>query len=175
MELAHRIGTPIGEIAIESHNGALARLHLPGYLPETLVYSEADTALSREVSDQLNEYFAGTRRVFDLPLHLDATPFLLAAWAKISEIGFGRLCSYGDVANRLASPGAARAVGLACRNNPIPLIIPCHRVVAANGALTGFFGGGLSLKQWLIAWEANLLHDEAEPGVGRALTWFGQP
>ncbi|ODP34203.1 methylated-DNA--[protein]-cysteine S-methyltransferase [Pandoraea sp. ISTKB] len=174
MKQAHKIATAIGEIAIESHEGALARLHLPGYLPETLVYSERQTPLSDAVTCQLHEYFAGTRRQFDLPLRLEATPFLRAAWSAICEIGFGRLCSYGDVANRLASRGAARAVGMACRNNPIPLVIPCHRVVAANGALTGFFGGGLSLKQWLIAWEASLLHEDAAPGDGSARPWFGQ-
>ncbi len=101
---------------------------------------------------QLEEYFAGTRRVFDLPLDLRGTLFQVRTWTALAEIPYGTTVSYGEQARRLGVPRAVRAVGAANGSNPLPIVLPCHRVIGANGALTGY-GGGLDVKQWLLAHE----------------------
>jgi methylated-DNA-[protein]-cysteine S-methyltransferase len=112
-----------------------------------------DDAAFADVRGQLGEYFAGERTEFDLPLHLVGSTFQRSVWAALLEIPFGETTSYGAIANRLGQPGAARAVGLANGQNPVPIIVPCHRVIGADGSLTGY-GGGLDTKRWLIAHEA---------------------
>jgi methylated-DNA-[protein]-cysteine S-methyltransferase len=104
------------------------------------------------VVDQLNEYFAGKRRAFDLPLAPRGTDFQLACWNELQQIPFGGTISYSELARRIARPNAVRAVGAANGANPIPIIIPCHRVIGANGTLTGY-GGGLHIKRALLAIE----------------------
>jgi methylated-DNA-[protein]-cysteine S-methyltransferase len=101
---------------------------------------------------QLEEYFAGTRRTFDLQLDLRGTPFQVRTWSALAEIPYGTTVSYGEQARRLGVPRAVRAVGAANGSNPLPIVLPCHRVIGANGALTGY-GGGLDVKQWLLAHE----------------------
>jgi methylated-DNA-[protein]-cysteine S-methyltransferase len=101
---------------------------------------------------QLREYFAGHRKVFDLPLALHGTEFQKRVWLQLTKIPFGETWSYGQLAKRLDNPNACRAVGLANGRNPIAVIVPCHRVIGADGSLTGF-GGGLPRKQWLLAHE----------------------
>jgi methylated-DNA-[protein]-cysteine S-methyltransferase len=103
---------------------------------------------------QLREYFAGSRRTFDLPLALSGTAFQERVWRALSEIPYGETWSYGQLARHLGNPGASRAVGLANGRNPISIILPCHRVIGADGSLTGY-GGGLPRKQWLLAHEAS--------------------
>jgi len=105
--------------------------------------------LAREVRRQLREYFAGQRREFDLPVAPDLPPFARAVLARVARIPFGETLSYGDVAAAVGKPLAARAVGQAVGSNPLPLLIPCHRVLAANGGLGGF-GGGLEWKRFLL-------------------------
>jgi methylated-DNA-[protein]-cysteine S-methyltransferase len=108
----------------------------------------------KDVIAQLKSYFAGKLRDFDLPLVLKGTDFQLQVWRRLQQIPYGETTSYGAIARELGSPEAARAVGLANGSNPIPVIVPCHRVIGSNGALTGF-GGGLPLKQKLLALESS--------------------
>jgi methylated-DNA-[protein]-cysteine S-methyltransferase len=104
---------------------------------------------------QLQEYFAGGRRAFALALRPQGTAFQLAVWAALRRIPFGATLSYGELARRIGRPGAARAVGAANGANPLPIVIPCHRVIGADRSLTGF-GGGLETKRFLLAHEARL-------------------
>ncbi len=101
---------------------------------------------------QLDEYFAGSRKIFNLRLALVGTEFQQKVWQQLLEIPFGDTCSYGDIATRLNNPKACRAVGAANGANPLPIVVPCHRVIGANGKLTGF-SGGLAIKDWLLAHE----------------------
>jgi methylated-DNA-[protein]-cysteine S-methyltransferase len=104
---------------------------------------------------QLNEYFAGERQHFDLPLHLIGTPFQVSVWNALAKIPYGTTISYGEMARRIGQPQAVRAVGAANGRNPIPIILPCHRVIGADGSLTGF-GGGLPTKRFLLAMEDQI-------------------
>ncbi len=116
-----------------------------------------ETPLLQEAKNQLAEYFAGDRQVFDLPLNPEGTDFQQAVWQQMLAIPYGETKTYGDLATSLKS--AARAVGGACGKNPIPIIIPCHRVMGANGKLTGFSGGeGISTKQALLRLESFVKH-----------------
>lgn len=108
-----------------------------------------DPAPLAEALRQLDEYFAGERREFDLVLRPEGTPFQQGVWAQLTEIPYGETISYGELATRIGNPKASRAVGAANGANPIPVVIPCHRVIGANKALTGF-GGGLDVKRALL-------------------------
>jgi len=110
----------------------------------------------KEAVRQLETYFAGKLEKFDLPLVLGGTEFQLLVWRSLQKIPYGETVSYGQLAKRIGSPDAARAVGLANGSNPIPIIIPCHRVIGSNGDLTGF-GGGLPIKKKLLALESKQL------------------
>ncbi len=110
------------------------------------------TGENREAVRQLTEYLAGVRRAFDLPLDLHGTPFQIEVWNELLHVPYGRTISYSELAARVGRPRAARAVGAAVRANPIPIIVPCHRVIGKDGALVGF-GGGLDLKQRLLSLE----------------------
>jgi methylated-DNA-[protein]-cysteine S-methyltransferase len=105
--------------------------------------------IARDVRDQLRDYVRGKRRVFDVPLALDVPPFTARVLAEVEGIAWGETKSYGEVALQVGSPGAARAVGQAMGANPLPIVIPCHRVIAA-GRRIGGFGGGLAWKRWLL-------------------------
>ena len=111
-------------------------------------------ALWERLRGELEEYFVGARKSFDLPIRFAGTPFQRRVWAALAEIPYGETRSYGQIARLVGSPGAARAVGMACHVNPVVLLIPCHRVVGATGALTGF-GGGLEVKKRLLTLEAE--------------------
>jgi methylated-DNA-[protein]-cysteine S-methyltransferase len=108
-----------------------------------------------QVTRQLDEYFAGDRTEFDLPLHPIGTPFQLEVWEALTAIPYGEVRSYGQVAEQLGRPGASRAVGLANGRNPIAVIVPCHRVIGASGSLTGY-GGGIHRKRLLLDLEAGV-------------------
>jgi methylated-DNA-[protein]-cysteine S-methyltransferase len=105
------------------------------------------------VIDQLQEYFVGERREFDVPLRLDGTAFQRLVWEQLREIPFGTTTTYGEIARRIGNPNAVRAVGLANGRNPIPIIVPCHRVIGSNGTLTGY-SGGLKNKSLLLELES---------------------
>ena len=130
-------------------DGRVLRLHfIAGALPVEVGWERDDAALA-EVTRQLDEYFAGERVEFDLVLAPRGTPFQLEVWDQLCRIPYGETISYGELAKRVDRPGAARAVGSANGQNPIAIIVPCHRVIGADGSLTGF-GGGLPWKRWLL-------------------------
>lgn len=145
-----RIDTPLGEMAIGEDAGRIVRLLLPGEL--ALCQIESATPLLTEASRQLRAYFAGDLRAFDLPLAPSGTPFQKAVWAALEGIPFGEIITYGELARRIGRPKASRAVGQANHKNPIPILIPCHRVIGADGSLTGY-GGGLACKRFLLRLE----------------------
>ena len=111
--------------------------------------------LLQRAAAQLAEYFAGSRQEFELPLAAAGTPFQRAVWKELRTIGFGVTCSYAELARSLGKPSAARAVGAANGQNPIAIVVPCHRVVGADGALTGY-AGGLPAKRWLLDHEREV-------------------
>jgi methylated-DNA-[protein]-cysteine S-methyltransferase len=108
----------------------------------------------REAARQLAEYFAGRRRRFDLPLAPDGTPFQQEVWRAVSDVDWGQTTSYREIARRVGRPRAARAVGAANGANPLPIIVPCHRVIGSDGSLAGY-AGGLAAKAWLLALEGG--------------------
>lgn len=117
-------------------------------------YQKKQTPLLLQVESQLREYFTGKRKTFSLPLGLGGTEFQKRAWKALSDIPYGMTISYSEQAVRLGGEKYCRAVGQANHRNPISIVIPCHRVIGKNGALTGY-GGGLNLKEWLIDFEAR--------------------
>ena len=132
----------------------LISLALP-YSPVPMI-AERETPLLREVRGQLEAYFAGKLRQFDLPLQPQGTPFRLRVWEQLRQIPYGQVISYGELARRVGQPGASRAVGGANRHNPIPIIVPCHRVIAAGGTLGGYSGnceGSAQIKRALLKLE----------------------
>jgi methylated-DNA-[protein]-cysteine S-methyltransferase len=144
------IDTPIGPLtAVLDQHGSLTRLSFTA-MPE-----QAGPRDER-VAGQLAEYFAGKRRTFDFPLALRGTEFQLAVWNELLSVGYGETITYAQLAIRIGRPAAIRAVGAANGANPIPVIVPCHRVIGSNGTLTGY-GGGIERKQWLLAHEGRRL------------------
>ncbi|MGH9103614.1 MAG: methylated-DNA--[protein]-cysteine S-methyltransferase, partial [Acidimicrobiales bacterium] len=119
-----------------------------------------------EAASQLEEYFAGERRSFDLPLQPEGSAFQLQMWWALAGIGYGQKITYAELARRAGRPGAARAAGSAIGRNPLPIVLPCHRVVGSDGSLTGY-GGGLPAKQLLLQLEAGA--GGARLGAGRAV------
>ena len=142
-------GTPVGLMALEGREDALTALYLPNTPVEPV---GAETPLLAQGREELLEYFGGKRRTFDLPLKPQGTPFQQRVWAALREIPYGETRSYGQIAAQVGNPKAGRAVGMANNRNPIAIIVPCHRVIGANGSLTGY-AGGLSVKQELLALE----------------------
>lgn len=117
---------------------------------------EKETVLIKDAAGQLQEYFAGSRKGFALPIAPQGTAFQKAVWKILTEIPYGKTLSYGEVAALAGSPKGARAAGMACHNNPLIVVVPCHRVIGKNGSLTGF-GGGLDVKEKLLALEQTNL------------------
>ena len=149
MEHVWHIGSPVGDLTLTEEEGALTglyfgRLSRPG--------EAGPTALLEEAARQLREYFAGQRREFDLPLCLRGTAFQMQVWQALQAIPYGEVRTYGEIARAIGKPKACRAVGMANHKNPISIIVPCHRVVGADGSLTGY-GGGLAAKEFLLALE----------------------
>jgi len=148
--------TPIGELLLGGDDEGLSLVGFPEgklrYEPEPgWTRNEAPFVAARK---QLMEYFSGKRKTFDLPLKLKGTEFQLRVLQELQRIPYGETSSYGEIANRIGRPRAVRAVGAANGRNPIPIIVPCHRVIGSNGSLTGF-GGGLGTKQALLRLEAE--------------------
>jgi len=150
--------SPIGPLLLAGDERGLSLVYFvngrrPKSPPGTWV---EDKKRFKEVVRQLQAYFEGKLKDFDLPLVLEGTEFQLLVWRNLQKIPYGETVSYGQLARRIGSPDAARAVGLANGSNPIPIIIPCHRVIGSNGDLTGF-GGGLPIKKKLLALESRQL------------------
>jgi methylated-DNA-[protein]-cysteine S-methyltransferase len=150
------LDSPIGRLTLCADGEALTGLYmdLPAPPPRDLHQWVEDASADPlpEAVRQLREYFAGTRREFDLPLRLQGTEFQQRVWRSLTEIRYGETWSYGQLAKRIDNPNASRAVGLANGSNPISIVVPCHRVIGADGSLTGY-GGGLERKRWLLAHE----------------------
>jgi methylated-DNA-[protein]-cysteine S-methyltransferase len=158
---AHSIDSPVGRLLLIADDDALVGMHFPALEPprleaRTLARCEGHPVLAR-TRDQLREYFEGERRVFDLPLAPRGTAFQERVWRALRAIPFGKTRSYAAIAAAIGQPSAMRAVGAANGKNPIAIIVPCHRVIGADGSLTGF-GGGLPRKRWLLR------HEGAESG-----------
>ena len=146
--------TPIGDLLLTSDGAALTGVYFEGRTPDA-AWQEDDEVLG-EAREQLAAYFAGTLTEFTLALAPSGTPFQMRVWEGLNGIPFGTTISYGEQARRLDRPSASRAVGSANGRNPIPVVVPCHRVIGAGGGLTGF-GGGLDRKKWLLEHEAAVL------------------
>jgi methylated-DNA-[protein]-cysteine S-methyltransferase len=151
------VDSPVGRLLLTSDGTSLTRL---------LFTAEPDPSWSTdpcpvldEAVRQLGEYFAGERRDFDLELDPVGTPFQLAVWAALRDIPYAETINYGQLAGRVGNPHASRAVGLANGRNPISIVVPCHRVIGANGSLTGY-GGGLDRKRRLLELERRTVGDQ---------------
>ena len=143
------IDTPLGLLTLASTDRGLAEVRFGKRIPAD---ENLDAAINAEPIRQLREYFHGLRTRFDLPIDLQGTPFQRAVWDELLQIPYGETRSYGDIARRLNKPGASRAVGMANHNNPVAIVVPCHRVVGQDGSLTGY-AGGTHLKQKLLSIE----------------------
>lgn len=149
------IDSPIGPLTLTARDGVLTGVHMHNqrHAPVLPATCEHDDAPFADAIEQLRAYFAGELTKFDLTLQMDGTEFQRRVWAGLCEIPYGETMSYGELAAQVGSPGASRAVGLANGRNPIAIVVPCHRVIGADGSLTGY-GGGLDRKVWLLEHEA---------------------
>lgn len=152
--------SPIGRLLLVGENNILTQLHFANTADNMAIPTDwrEDEAPFAPVISQLDQYFNRSKTTFDLPLDPRGTAFQQRVWQELMRIPYGETASYADIAERIGNPKACRAVGMANRRNPIPIIIPCHRVIGRDGSLTGF-GGGLAVKERLLALE----------GVGRSV------
>jgi methylated-DNA-[protein]-cysteine S-methyltransferase len=153
-----RVESPVGPLLLVADGTGLRRIEFVNgrkpAQPDPQWHND-ESALGETIR-QLRAYFAGELERFDLPLAPEGTTFQLSVWNRLCEIPYGETISYGELARRLGNPNASRAVGLANGSNPIPIVIPCHRVIGSNGKLTGY-GGGLPIKEKLLALERRQL------------------
>ncbi|MEM9914972.1 MAG: methylated-DNA--[protein]-cysteine S-methyltransferase [Planctomycetota bacterium] len=164
----HTLDSPVGELRLCATDTQLTRIDfvhgrkITALPPDAQpVEAAANHPIFAVVAAQLAEYFTGRRQAFDLPLAPQGTAFQLRVWEQLRLIPYGTTISYGQLADRLGQPTASRAVGLANGNNPLSIVVPCHRVIGANGSLTGF-GGGIDTKRQLLELESpSLFHQTA--------------
>jgi methylated-DNA-[protein]-cysteine S-methyltransferase len=142
------VESPVGELLLTSDGTSLTRLLFSPFVVDP-AWSEDPCNVLDEAVAQLSDYFAGNRTDFDLPLEPAGTPFQLTVWRALREIPYAETINYGQLATRVGNRNASRAVGLANGRNPISIVVPCHRVIGANGSLTGY-GGGLDRKRTLL-------------------------
>lgn len=164
--------TPVGPLLLVAGEDGLREIRFGGgrgheAASEDLASGEAEVL--DEARAQLGAYFEGRLRDFDLLLAPRGAPFELRVWQALLEIPYGTTCSYSDLARRLGSPGASRAVGAANGRNPLPIVVPCHRVIGADGSLTGY-GGGLETKRYLLRLEGVLQADLFDPPLAPSPT-----
>ena len=145
------IASPVGRLRIAADNTGICGVNRT----EEALCSPEEPLLA-DCARQLAEYFSGTRRVFDLPLHPVGTAFRMKVWSELQQIPYGQTITYGELARRVGNARGSRAVGGANHHNPISIIIPCHRVIGADGSLTGY-GGGLDMKDALLRLEGSLI------------------
>ncbi len=158
MKYCH-MDSPLGTLVLAGSDPSLALIELPTAGGQTDVqasWARDDTAFEQPRS-QLKDYFEGRRTAFELVLEPKGTPFQLLVWQALRSIPYGCTCSYAEIARTIGRPRAARAVGAANGRNPIPIVVPCHRVIGADGSLTGF-GGGLPAKRYLLDLESGHQH-----------------
>lgn len=153
------VESPIGPLTLVADGEDLVGLHMHDqrHGPDPAALGEragAGSGVLGTARRQLEEYFGGERTEFDVPVRLEGTTFQCRVWEGLRGIPYGETVSYGELAGRVGKPGAARAVGLANGRNPVAIIVPCHRVIGADGSLTGY-GGGLERKRWLLGLEAR--------------------
>jgi len=151
------VASPVGRLFLAADEGGLRTLAFMDPEPPSVLdrtWREGENDVLRRACVQLEEYFTRRRRRFDLPLAPSGTEFQLAVWSELERIPYGETISYGDLAARIGRPRAVRAVGAANGRNPIAIIVPCHRVIGADGSLTGF-GGGLPRKRLLLELESS--------------------
>jgi methylated-DNA-[protein]-cysteine S-methyltransferase len=148
--------SPVGWLRLVAEGGALVALHMEDDARGPAGLSAAADPVLDEACRQLSAWFAGERTTFDLPLAPVGTPFQRAVWRALRDIPYGETRSYGQIAAAIGDPAAVRAVGAANGRNPLALIVPCHRVIGASGALTGY-AGGLERKRWLLGHEREVL------------------
>ena len=163
------LATPVGRLLVARDPAGIRLIHFDGPAeagpyrrpakteggPHARPGWERHDAAFDDLATQLREYFEGRRRVFELPLAPEGTPFQVRVWNALLEIPYGETISYGELAARIGDRSASRAVGLANGSNPLPIVIPCHRVIGSNGKLTGY-GGGLPIKERLLTLEGAL-------------------
>lgn len=149
MERIFFYDTPVGKLCIGEEDGGITRVTWGNFPADAEV---GETPLLAACKAQLDEYFAGNRRDFDLPLNPKGTDFQKRVWQALTEIPYGETRTYGQIAAAAGNPKAARAVGMANHNNPIAIIVPCHRVIGANGKLVGY-AGGMEQKEFLLTLE----------------------
>jgi methylated-DNA-[protein]-cysteine S-methyltransferase len=152
------LDSPVGRLLVARDPAGVRLIHFPTGRrpPKPGAGWERHDAAFADLATQLTEYFAGGRRAFELPLAPEGTPFQLRVWNALLDIPYGETISYGELAARIGDRSASRAVGLANGSNPLPIVIPCHRVIGSNGKLTGY-GGGLPIKQQLLSLERGAL------------------
>ncbi len=155
MPVACVVDGPVGALTLVSSGVALTRILFEGEALSADVLA-GDDAVLEDARGQLAEYFRGTRQHFELPLDGKGTAFEQRVWSALRDVPYGQTWSYGALAKQLGAPKAVRAVGRANGKNPLPIIVPCHRVIGADGSLTGF-GGGLPRKAWLLRHEAAVV------------------
>ena len=148
--------TDIGDLVIAEENGAITDVFTGPDVPVTFHAREEETPLIAQAADQMRQYLRGQRQTFTLPLAPHGTAFQQSVWKALTQIPYGQTCSYKDIAIAIGNPKAVRAVGMANHHNPISFIIPCHRVIGADGSLVGY-GGGLALKKRLLDLERSVL------------------
>lgn len=148
------ITSPIANWVIREEEGAITAIEVTQDAP-----CLPETTLLQDAASQLEAYFRGTLQVFSLPIRLKGTDFRMCCWEALRTIPYGETISYGEQARRIGKPKAVRAVGGANHHNPICIVIPCHRVIGADGTLIGY-GGGVDIKQWLLAHEQRVLHNK---------------
>ena len=149
------LDTPIGKLRLVSDGSHLVQVEFQDRYQASAEDEPREDAVLKACALQLKQYFAGERNDFELPLNAAGTEFQHAVWSALSKIPFGEMRSYGDIAREIGRPTAVRAVGAANGRNPIPIIIPCHRVIGSDGSLTGF-AGGLDIKTKLLVLEGAL-------------------
>ena len=152
------IDSPVGPLTLVATDGILCGLYMveQRHRPGGEAFGQPDVTVFAEAIEQVHEYFAGRRTRFDVPMAFVGTEFQQRVWRALGEIPYGRKTSYGEIAEKIGSPAASRAVGAANGRNPIGVIIPCHRVVGSSGHLTGY-GGGLERKQFLLDFERDVV------------------
>ena len=159
------VPSPIGDLYVAASERGLTCLLFDQWAhgPDRAGWEPDDgSAILANARRQLGEYFDHQRTTFDLPLDLQGTPFQLDVWKQLTKIPYGQTTSYGEIAKRLRAPNGSRAVGAANGRNPVAIVVPCHRVIGANGDLTGF-GGGMARKEWLLKHEGGILSLCASP------------
>jgi methylated-DNA-[protein]-cysteine S-methyltransferase len=163
----HRQPSPVGPLLLVSDGAALIGLYTPGHGAPRATPPDGieDPAPFRDVAAQLDRYFASQLVHFDVPLRLDGTPFQRAVWSELIAIAHGTTISYRELAARIGNTRAVRAVGTANGRNPVSIIVPCHRVIGADGTLVGY-GGGLDCKRWLLTHERALQQASAQLTLG---------